>query len=201
MKANLVLLTVLAGFRGRCLRGRTCGIHRAALPLRDRWTCERQVAEHGASRQGDQAGHDLPPFHAQRRAGPGDGAEVAPMADVCMDIWMAELDSPWDQPAIAVAADGNPSAARGEARAPRRDVCCSKRCANSSSPKASPSPWFVGHTAASAGRLGRATARSEVLPSATHYPAAEGEGRAPTSAGAGDYYHPPRCAAWSAARW
>ena len=108
----------------------------------------------------------------------------APMDDVCMDIWMAEMESPVDQPAIAIAADWNPMPRAVKVSSTKQDVYVNAVSELLTAQGiAKPVVKITQHLRIDLEGDGK----DEVLLSATHYPAAEGEGSAPTSAGEGNY--------------
>lgn len=108
----------------------------------------------------------------------------APMDDVCMDIWMAETESPVDQPAIAIAADWNPMPRAVKNSSTTQDVYVKAvRELLIAQGIAKPVVKITQHLRVDLEGDGQ----DEVLLSATHYPTAEGEGSAPTSAGSGNY--------------
>jgi hypothetical protein len=110
----------------------------------------------------------------------------APMDDVCMDIWMAETDaeSDMDLRGVAIAADWNPMPRAVKAGGTTLEVyvnAVGEVLITQGIRK--PVVKITQHLRVDLNGDGE----DEVLLSATHYPAAEGEGSAPTSAGEGNY--------------
>lgn len=108
----------------------------------------------------------------------------APMDDVCMDIWMVEMDLPVDMRGIAIAADWNPVPRPVKVSGTTQEIYV-KAVRELLIAQGIPKPVvkITQHLRVDLEGDGEV----EVLLSATHYPTAEGEGSAPTSAAAGNY--------------
>lgn len=185
MKANLVLLTVLAW---ASVEGAYAAEPAAFIELPYRYVIGGHA--NGKWLNTEQAGKAIKPgmtfrlFTLKGEQGQVTVQKSAPMDDVCMDIWMTELDSPVDQPAIAVAADGNPMPRGVKSAGTTQDVYVKAvRELLIAQGIAKPVVKITQHLRVDLEGDGQ----DEVLLSATHYPSAEGEGSAPTSAGAGNY--------------
>jgi hypothetical protein len=185
MKANLVLLTVLAW---ASVEGSNAAEPAAFLEMPYRYVIGGHA--NGQWLNTEQAGKAIKPgtsfrlFTLKGEQGQVTVQKSAPMDDVCTDIWMAELDSPVDQPAIAVAAEVNPMPRRVKIADTKQDVYVKAvRELLIAQGIAKPVVKITQHLRVDLEGDGK----DEVLLSATHYPAAEGEGSAPTSAGAGNY--------------
>jgi hypothetical protein len=110
--------------------------------------------------------------------------KAAPEADVCMDVWMAEMDPEVDMRGIAVSAAWNPMPRVAKAAATTQEVYV-KAVSDILVAQGIRKPVvkIKQHLRVDLDGDGE----EEVLLSATHYPTTEGEGSAPTSAGAGNY--------------
>lgn len=111
-------------------------------------------------------------------------SKAAPDEDVCMDVWMAEIHPEMDMHGIAIAAAWNPMPRAAKAADTTQEAyvkAVSEILAGEGIRK--PLVKIKQHLRVDLDGDGE----EEVLLSATHYPTAEGEGSAPTSAGAGNY--------------
>ena len=185
MKANLVLLTALAC---TCVEGSYAAEPATFIELPYRYV----IGGHAKGKwlNTEQAGKALKAgtscrlFTLKGEQGQVTAQKAAPMDDVCMDIWMTDLDSPVDHPAIAIAADWNPMPRAVKNSSTTQDVYVKAvRELLIAQGIAKPVVKITQHLRVDLEGDGQ----DEVLLSATHYPAAEGEGSAPTSAGAGNY--------------
>ena len=185
MKANLVLLTVLAWVSAN---GSNAAEPAAFIELPYRYVIGGHAK--GQWLNTEQAGKAMKPgtsfhlFTLKGEQGQLTVQKAAPMDEVCMDIWMAETDSPVDQPAIAIAADWNPMPRLVKTADTKQDVYVKAvRELLIAQGITKPVVKITQHLRVDLEGDGK----DEVLLAVTHYPAAEGEGSAPTSAGAGNY--------------
>lgn len=129
-------------------------------------------------------GTDYRIFTLKGEAGRLTASKAAPDADVCMDIWMAEIGPPIDTHGIAVAATWNPMPRVVKSAVTSQEVylkAVSDILISQGIRK--PVVKIKQHLRVDLDGDGA----EEVLISATHYPTAEGEGSAPTTASAGNY--------------
>jgi hypothetical protein len=110
--------------------------------------------------------------------------KAAPEADVCMDVWMAEVEPETEKKGIAISAPWNPMPRPVKSAATTQDVyvkAVSEILIAQGLRK--PVVKITQHLRVDLDADGE----EEVLLAATHYPTSEGEGSAPMSAGAGNY--------------
>lgn len=117
-------------------------------------------------------------------AGKVAASKASPDEDVCMDVWMADLEREIDSDAIGISAPWDPAPRPVKIADTKREVyvkAVSEILAGEGIRK--PVVKITQHLRVDLEGDGE----EEALLSATHYPTAEGEGSAPMASGAGNY--------------
>lgn len=150
------------------------------------------IGGHSAGRwlESEKAGKTINPgttyrlFTLKGESGKVKVTKAAPEADVCMEVWMAELDEVIDEDCIGVAASWNPMPRSVKLADTKQDVYV-KAVTDILTAQGIKKPVvkITQHLRMDLDGDGE----EEVLLAATRYPTAEGEGSAPMAATAGSY--------------